>query len=180
MSDKFEICPKHEKENFPVPFLVSAHHVVLMSGRTKRKDPGVPPSGRAAKRRTAQSVEPALSFRQPSLVRVILSENTRQVGGLASAELLRIADVGYLENISDCCEYLYDIVSRICGVDSARIKLYIQNDGKMCAEDAPGWNAVDRERKITPGNYLCVVPVIVYPPPPPSLFLPVTFWANKP
>jgi hypothetical protein len=137
-----------------------------MSGRTKRKDPGLLPSGRAAKRRTAQSVEPVLSVRQPTLVRVILSENTRQVAGLATAELLCIADVGYLENISDCCEYLYDIVSRICGVDSANIILYIQKDGKMCAEDAPGWNAVQRKRKITPGNYLCVVPESI---PPPSL-----------
>jgi len=87
----------------------------------------------------------------------MLSDKTRQKAGLVMPELLHVSDVEYLEYISDRCSYLYDIVGRICGIDDSRIKLYVQDDGAQRPEEADGWNAVQRDRTITHGNYLCVV-----------------------
>src|SRR5208282_5434203 len=98
------------------------------------------------------------AVKPPSFLRIRLSDKTRQLGGLASPELICIPDITYLSNIADDCGYLYDLVSRVCEVDEEKVKLYCQNDGKMRSEDDRGWAAVARLQALEGGTYLCVVP----------------------
>ena len=112
---------------------------------TKRKDDDSAESGRGSKRRTARGDKPKPVVSRPPFVGIRLSDNTRQAAGLISSELICVPDVAYLQHISDQCDYLYDVVSRVCGVRSDRIKLYVQNDGKLRDEDDGGWTAVARE-----------------------------------
>jgi hypothetical protein len=47
-----------------------------------------------------------------------------------------VPGVAYLQDISDECDYLYDVVSRVCDVGSDRIKLYLpENGGELRDED---------------------------------------------
>jgi hypothetical protein len=130
----------------------------------KRKTDVSAESGRSSKRRTAGRDKPKLVVTRPSYVRIRLSDKTRQVAGLAFSEFICVPDVAYLHRISDHCDYLYGIVSRVCGVGSDRIKLYVQNDGELRDEDDGGWTSVGREQSIQGGYYLCVIPEGRTPP----------------
>ena len=131
---------------------------------TKRKDDDSAESGRGSKRRTARADKPKPVVSWPPLVDIRLSEKTRQAAGLVSPELIYVPDVAYLQNIADQCDYLYDVVSRVCDVESNRIKLYVQNDGELRDEDDGGWTDVAREQSIQGGYYLCIIPEGRTPP----------------
>ena len=128
------------------------------SRQGKRKETDDPPeSSRQGKRRQLRG-DKGKTINRPPFLRILLSDKTRQLGGLASPELICIPDVTYLSNITDDCGYLYDLVSRVCEVDKEKIKLYCQNDGEMRSEDDDGWTAVTRWQALEGGMYLCVVP----------------------
>ena len=131
---------------------------------TKCKDDDSGESGRGSKRRTTRGDKPKPVVSRPSFVRIRLSDNTRQAAGLVSSELICVPDVAYLQHISDQCDYLYDVVSRVCGVESGKTKLYVQNDGELRDEDDGGWTAVAREQSIQGGYYLCIIPEGRTPP----------------
>ena len=130
-----------------------------MSTRSaKRKETDDPPgSDRQEKRRLLRG-DKGKAIKPPSFLRIRLSDKTRQLGGLASPELICIPDITYLSNIADDCGYLYDLVSRVCEVDEEKVKLYSQSDGKMRSEDDGGWILVARQQALEGGTYLCVVP----------------------
>ena len=131
---------------------------------TKRKDDDSAESGRGSRRRTARGDKSKPVVSRPPFVRIRLSDKTRQVAGLVSSELICVPDVAYLQHISDQCDYLYDVVSRVCDVESDRIKLYVQNDGGFRDEDDGGWTGVAREQSIQGGYYLCIIPEGRAPP----------------
>src|SRR5437762_181831 len=96
---------------------------------TKRKDDDSAESRRGSKRRTARGDKPKPVLSRPPFIRIRLCDKTRQAAGLVSSELICVPDVAYLQHISDQCDYLYDVVSRMCCVGSDRIKLYVQDHG---------------------------------------------------
>jgi hypothetical protein len=124
---------------------------------TKRKTEELAGPPEEKRQRPTRTPKPR-SLSRPTFVRIRFTTKTRQKAELASSELICIPDVGYLNKIADSCEYLYDVVRRICEVADDKIKLYIQPDGELREEDAEGWVAVDRQQAIEGGTYLCSIP----------------------
>jgi hypothetical protein len=125
---------------------------------SKRK-PDDPPSGSTQEnKRRVTRWDKAKAILRPEGVRIRLSDKTKICAGLTNPELLNIPNIAYLDNIADNCEYLYDLVSRICDVDIGKIKLYNQTDGRLRDETDAGWLAVDTNTAIDGGIYLCVIP----------------------